>query len=406
MTSIGGSAFSDCSSLTSVTIPNSVTSIGDWAFDGCTGLTSVTIGNSVTSIGNGAFGSCSSLTSIKVEGGNVKYDSRNNCNAIIETSSNTLILGCKNTIIPNSVTSIGNGAFYNCTSLTSITIPNSVTSIVGGAFDGCSDLTSLVIDNKEPFAIESYTFSNRANATLYVSKGSKAAYEAADYWKEFKEIKEFAMDEEVTCALEEDNTATVTAANDPTEKDVVIPKSMIIGDESHPVTAIGENAFKDNTELALVCIPETIEEIGNNAFAGCSGLTAIYSYAEEPIALGSDKAMVRTRAAGDETSASAVFDGVDKEFCILYVPKNSSSKYRSAEGWGEFQNIVEMVSTISGDANNDGKVNSEDISAISDYITEGKTKAFLFMNANINNDKKVDVADIVLLVNKIKPAQP
>ena len=120
-----------------IIIPDSVTSIGDNAFAWCTGLTSVTIPNSVTSIGDEAFSGCSGLTSLKVEDGNPKYDSRNNCNAIIESSTNTLIAGCKTTTIPSSVTSIGEKAFAHCTDLTSITIPNSVTSIGNGAFSHC-----------------------------------------------------------------------------------------------------------------------------------------------------------------------------------------------------------------------------------------------------------------------------
>ena len=147
VTSIGEEAFRYCSGLTSIEIPNSITSIGDYAFSGCSGLTSIEIPNSVTSIGSLTFSGCSGLTSIVVENENPTYDSRNNCNAIMETTTNTLITGCKNSIIPNSVTRIGNSAFYGCFGLTSIEIPNSVTSIGESAFSGCSGLTSITIPN-------------------------------------------------------------------------------------------------------------------------------------------------------------------------------------------------------------------------------------------------------------------
>ena len=111
VTTIGEAAFDWCSRLTSVTMCNSVTTIEKEAFSYCSGLTSVTIPNSVTSIGVDAFEACNGLTSIFVEQGNMAYDSRENCNAIIESSTNTLIQGCKKTIIPNSVTAIGKYAF-------------------------------------------------------------------------------------------------------------------------------------------------------------------------------------------------------------------------------------------------------------------------------------------------------
>ncbi len=173
VTSIGMGAFRYCYDLTSVTIPNSVTSIAGSAFSDCRGLTSITIPNSVTSIGGGLFSGCCSLETIAVNSGNMVYDSREGCNAIIETVSNTLIAGCKNAIIPNSVTSIGEAAFSDCSDLTSVIIPNSVTSIAGSAFSDCRGLTSVTISNNVT-SIGGSAFRNCTNLSSVIIPNSVA----------------------------------------------------------------------------------------------------------------------------------------------------------------------------------------------------------------------------------------
>ena len=145
VTIIGNVAFESKDCITSIVIPEGVKSIGDNAFANCIGLTSVEIPSSVTSIGFRVFGGCDSLTSIQVAEDNEVYDSRNNCNAIIETASNTLIQGCNSSIIPSDVINITSDAFSDLDSLSNIEIPSSVTNIGDFAFSDCDNLTSIEI---------------------------------------------------------------------------------------------------------------------------------------------------------------------------------------------------------------------------------------------------------------------
>lgn len=193
VTSIACLAFSGCGFTGALTIPNSLTMIGDGAFSYCSGFTSLFLPSSVTYIGiantwttNGcdanAFERCSGLEQIIVDEDNPYFDSRNNCNAIIQTSNNELVIGCKNTVIPNSVTSIGIAAFLNCTGLTSIEIPNSVTSIDSDAFINCTGLTSISILSETP-PVNWGAFDEGVNLSIpvYVPCGSLEAYSSISW---------------------------------------------------------------------------------------------------------------------------------------------------------------------------------------------------------------------------------
>ena len=176
------------------TVKYGITSIGDSAFSGCSGMTELTLPNSVTSIGNYAFSDCSGLEKITVDRGNKRYDSWGNCNSIIETGTNTLIVGCKNSVIPNSVRSIGYGAFYGCSGLTELTLPDSVASIGDGAFICCSDLSKITSLAEIPPVCGREVFDgvNKTNCKLIVPIVSVIAYKQAEVWNEFSNISGFS----------------------------------------------------------------------------------------------------------------------------------------------------------------------------------------------------------------------
>ena len=286
LTSIGNRAFSG-NALREITMPNSLTIIEDYAFYMCTNLESITIPENVTSIGNSVFSACNSLESIDVANGNTIYDSRDNCNAIIETATNTLIASCKNTIIPNSVTSIGYGAFYNCSSHKSITIPNSVTSIGQSAFGYCRNLTSVtsLIPAENLFAINSNVFENvdKNACTLYVPAGTKETYAATEGWSEFTNIVELAYGKCGDNATWElvDGVLTISGTGDMYDYNYETKPwynyqnevtSIVI---ESGITGIGESAFYGCENTASIIIPEGVTTIGEYAFNVCRKLTSL-----------------------------------------------------------------------------------------------------------------------------------
>ena len=293
VTSIGTRAFFGCSGLTSIEIPSNVTSIGQSAFNRCSGLTSVTIPAGVTSIGDYVFNDCSNLATITVETSNTVYNSRNGCNAIIETSSNKLIAGCKNTTIPASVTSIGNYAFYGCSGLTSITIPASVTSIVYSAFFGCSGLATVTV-YAPSCTLGFNAFSACGNLkNIYVFSDLVDDYKAA--WSAY-ESKITAMTpvasgtcgketpEDVTWRLEGEaghyrliisgtgEMADYGYSSQPWNTNTEYIKTVLI---ENGVTSIGECAFCGCNGLTSISIPASVTSIGAEAFNDCENLTTV-----------------------------------------------------------------------------------------------------------------------------------
>ncbi|MCR5433675.1 MAG: leucine-rich repeat protein [Bacteroidaceae bacterium] len=422
VTSIGELAFKNCNGLTNITIPSSVTSIGNWAFEYCSGLTSITIPSSVTSIGYTAFRHCSGLTSISVESGNSKYDSRGGCNAIIETSSNTLIAGCQNTVIPYGVTSIGVAAFYNCNGLTNINIPSSVTSIGNQAFENCyglktvlipssvtsigasafstPNLSSVTIMASEPMNISEDVFEDamvgwgNENATLYVPAGSKAKYQAAAGWNKFPTITEFSLTNHLDAVkvpttagskvrlpislTDEGNTIGV-------QFDLLLPQGFTIptvdseghvnitmGDRSNGHTATGSKVADGHYSFAII-------NTQNRALKGTEGTVA---YIEINV---------------DQNVGIADYD-------ILITDAKLSVKSGTNQTGIVLANTpatLTVTDVTPGDVNGDGDIDIVDVTSTIGHIIHQTPSNFILKAADVNNDGDVDIVDVTTIIDMI-----
>lgn len=247
VTEIGYFQFENCAGLTNVVIPDSVTSIGNYAFRDCTALQSIHIPKSVTHIGINAFNGCSGLKSITVDTGNSVYDSRNDCNAIVETASNTLLYGSAGTVIPDTVTALEDYAFSRCTGIESIHIPEGLTAIGDSVFSRCSELKHIAV---------------APGNTVYDSR--------------------------------EDCNAIIRTADN----------SLLYGCQNttvpDTVTTIGDSAFFRCDTLTAIHIPRSVTDIGYSVFWGCSGLESMTVDPENPVFDSRDDCNAIVKTAGNE----------------------------------------------------------------------------------------------------------
>ena len=378
LTSIGNGSFGSCVGLTSVTLPASLTTIGVGAFQTCSSLTSVTIPASVTSIGSGAFSSCEALSNMTVATGNTRYDSRGNCKAIVETASNTLISGCKNSTIPSSVTSIGQSAFSGCTGLKNLSLPASVTSIGSFAFQGCTGLTNLTIPATVAL-IGNVAFVGCSGLSSIVVEAGNPHYDSRD---------------NCNAIIETPSSTLLTGC-----KNTVIPSSVTtIGMQSFldctgltnitipsSVTSIGAQAFSDCTGLKRVNIPSSVRSIGDSGFYHCTNLTRIDAYP----------------APAYVTLGRRVFTAVPKDRTLHVLPKYMSA-YQTADQWNEFTPMVADLTDPfkKGDVNGDGNVGATDIACVVNVLAGLEDAAQYGGRADVTGDGgAVTAADIAAIVN-------
>lgn len=351
---IGNGIFSSCVGLVSITIPNSVMIIEDCAFSNCSGLSSITIPNSVNSIGDCVFSGCSGLSSIIVATNNPVYDSRNNCNAIIETETNKMIAGCNMTIIPNSVTNIGDGVFVDCTGLSSVIIPNSVTTIGNDAFRGCSELISVSIPNSVT-SIGSWAFAwcyklaSFSNSNSLTNIGDGAFYECS-------EMTSIDIPDSVTSIGFSAfyGCSRLTSINIPNSLSSIERTTfshcsgLTLISIPNSVTSIEYGAFSYCSGISSICLPVSVTSVAPSTFAFCSELTTVtlgkhMTHVGENAFYGCDGlvsliVMVPTPPTIENNS----FPNTSN--ITLNIPCNSLESYQSDEYWSCFTNIIENIS--------------------------------------------------------------
>ena len=265
---IGYHAFNGRTKLKSMSFPASVKTIGASAFKDCDSLTEIYIPETISLVDERSFSGCDGLEKIIVDINNSKYDSRDNSNAIIETVKNELVVGCKNTIIPNSITNIGSGAFYEIDSLKTIDIPEGVTTISDEAFRDCSSLTKVNLPDSL-ITIGKHAFSYCSNLEeIAIPKSTASIGDFAFAYCD--SLSKINVAEENTIFDSRDNSNAIIQTSTNTLingcQNTIIPTS---------VTSIGNYAFQGHNNLKNINIPNTITSIGVTVFAYCTGLESI-----------------------------------------------------------------------------------------------------------------------------------
>ena len=419
VTDIGKGAFSSVP-IGNIVLPNGLKTIGDHAFSGCS-LCSLKIPASVTAIGKAAFAG-NKISSIVVESGNKVYDSRNNCNAIIETKTNTLTLGCNGTTIPTSVTVIGNYAFYRCQGMTSLNIPNSVTQIGNYAFDFC-DLKTITLPNSVryigDYPFEYDNFNDGFNDTVYVSVNipdsvetiGECAFYYCDFCDvtipasvtkmgeapfDFRRIKSIVVDKankvydsRNNCnAIIETKTNTLLNAC----QNTTIPNS---------VRTIGEYSFGFLRGLESVMIPASVTEIKDCAFNTCRDLRDVKIMGT--VNFGNDCFVFCDSLKKMTYLTPLVLQPVNLGWgCnidTLYVLKDMVPMFKQTDLWKNIPNILPYTPPV--DVNSDGTVNSTDVVALYNIIGKGGGDAEQIPRADVNGDGIINSADVVTVYNYI-----
>ena len=385
---IGYSAFHRCNVKT-VTLPDSLKYIDVGAFCRCYNLSSISIPRNVNYIGGQAFLGCDNLKSIVVDSENTVFDSRNNCNAIIETATYTLIVGCQTTTIPDGVMHIGDlafssnnckdsivlpesvvsieyGAFGSCTNLTFISISKNMTDIGSNAFSGCSNLQKIVLETTNPPVLEKWGETDRVFEdcpvdTIYIPCGTKAAYTSI-HWGGFDDDKFVEMEcppfgrcgDNLYWSYADD-TLSITGTGDMYDYAadsahaapwVLFRDSITTITFPEGITYIGTHAFRQLPLLTVVTIPNAVEEIGESAFAGCTALgkVVIGSGNSSRLATLGDSVFIDSRKLYEIHIAATEPPVADRTTFLnynvhLYVPCESKDKYDLDLVFGDFKYI-------------------------------------------------------------------